>query len=126
MSLGMIFAFSFVVRGTVVDDPDELNTTEIALGDEPDELGKGRALVLGLKGMIALWVEDGYREHVGSRVSTDGQDGYSFKARGVTISLITTRSEAQTPSEEFEESVVSLWQVSELKAPYYRWVSVGG
>ena len=52
----------------MVDDPDELDTAEIALEDEPDKLGKGRALVLGLKGMIALWVEDGYLEHVGSRV----------------------------------------------------------
>ena len=68
MSLGVIFAFSFAVRGTVVDDPDELDTAEIALEDEPDKLGKGRTLVLGLKGMIALWVEDEYREHTRSRV----------------------------------------------------------
>ena len=92
MSLGAIFAFSFVVRGTVVDDPDELDTTEIALEDEPDKLGKGRALALQLKGMIALWVEDGYREHDGSRVSTGGRIVVRWllvqlKARGVTTSL---------------------------------------
>ena len=68
MSLGVILAFSFAVRGTVVDDPDELDTAEIALEDEPDKLGQDRALVLGLRGMVALWVEDEYREHTRSRV----------------------------------------------------------
>ena len=47
--LGVILASSSAVRGTIFDDPDELQTAEVALGNEPDELDGGRALVLGLK-----------------------------------------------------------------------------
>lgn len=48
--LKMIFASSFVMAGTAVDDPDELDATEMALEDEPDELDDDMALVFGLKG----------------------------------------------------------------------------
>ena len=122
MSLGV----SFVVRGTVVDDPDEVDTAEIALEGESDKLGKGRALVLGLKGMIALWVEDECREHTGSRVSTGGRDGYSFKGRGVTISLAKARSEAQTPSRRVLADRGFALAGLRTQVPCHRWVSVGG
>ena len=50
MLLKMIFASSFVMGGTTVNDPDELDAIEIALDDEPDELDEDSTLV----GMIVL------------------------------------------------------------------------
>jgi len=46
----MIFASSFVMAGTAVDDPDEFDAMEMALDDEPDEPDEDNALVFGLKG----------------------------------------------------------------------------
>ena len=48
--LKMIFTSSFVMGGTAVDDPDELDAMEIALEDEPDEPDEESALLFGLKG----------------------------------------------------------------------------
>lgn len=46
----MIFTSSFVIGGTAVDEPDELDAMEIALEDELDELDEDSVLPLGLKG----------------------------------------------------------------------------
>lgn len=48
--LKMIFTSSFVMGGTAVDEPDELDAMEIALEDELDELDEDSELPFGLKG----------------------------------------------------------------------------